>query len=259
MGRSPRTLASLVALAAASCGFGGGGAGGGNGGAPSLRVAAAASLRELCESTAPGFCAGRSASLVFSFEASSMLARQIAAGAAFDAFLSADSECVERVRDLADPDSIGPFLKNRLVLVAREGLESPPRDPEALASFGGRLALAGPAVPAGRYARAYLERQGVLGRLLRGVAGADDVRATLALVESGAADVAIVYATDALLARRARVVFTVPDADDPGVRYVACALRSSSDPALAREYVRSLFGDEFQSAALRMGFLRVPR
>lgn len=243
----------LVGLAA-SFGCDGGGA------PPSgrLAVAAASSLRELVEATRAAFEASHpGAAVAASFDASSTLARQIDAGAAYDVFLSADAATVERVRSRAVPGSIAPFLSNLLVVVAREGLANPPGDAAALGAFEGRLALAGPAVPAGRYARAYLERKGLLGALLPRAVNADSVRAALALVESGAADLAIVYETDARVARRARRAYAVPEADDPGVVYVACALAGAGDAAAAAAYLEFLESDAFRRAALDAGF-RLP-
>lgn len=221
-----------------------------------LAVAAASSLRELVEGTRDAFEASRpGVALVASFDASSSLARQIEAGAEFDVFLSADAATVERVRGHAELASIAPFLENRLVVVARAGLTSPPGDARALGAFEGRLALAGPAVPAGKYARAYLERKGLLAALDRRVVNADSVRGALALVESGAADLSIVYETDARIARSARRAFSVPKADDPGVVYMACSLAGARDEDAAAAYLLFLSSETFRRAALDAGFL----
>ena len=69
-----------------------------------------------------------------------------------------------------------------------------------------RLALGDPeAVPAGIYARRWLEGRGLWERLRGRVVPTLDVRAALAAVESGAAEAGIVYRTDARdLAARAR-------------------------------------------------------
>ena len=62
----------------------------------------------------------------------------------------------------------------------------------------------------------------------------ENVRATLAAVDAGNADAAIVYVTDARMATSARVAFEIPDAEQPRIVYVARASRATrSSPELA--------------------------
>jgi molybdate transport system substrate-binding protein len=222
---------------------------------PELSVAAAASLRELLESTREAFAVAHGgARLSFSFEASSTLSRQIEEGGAFGAFLSADAANVDRIAARLQADTRRVFLSNRLALVGRSDLAAPPADPAALAAGSFSLALAGPAVPAGRYARACLERMGLLATLEPRAVVADDVRAALALVESGTVDTAFVYLTDARLAQDARLLWMAPPEDDPGISYVAAAVLDA--PALARDYVAWLGSEAFLVRAEELGFLR---
>jgi molybdate transport system substrate-binding protein len=223
-----------------------------------LTVAAAASLREVLESTKPSFVAEHpGAEVTFSFGASSRLARQIEAGAAFDVFLSADAESVDRAGGRVVAVSRAPFLGNRLVMVARPGLAQAPAAPAELVGTTLRIALAGPAVPAGRYARELLAGLGLLASVEPRVANATDARATLALVESGAADVAFVYLTDARDSR-AVLLWTAPAGHGPAIAYVAAALTATGATAtapLAGQYLLWLRGPRFLAEARRLGFL----
>src|SRR5262245_46388181 len=221
--------------------------------APRLSVAAAASLRELLQSTQAEFSAAHGgAQLDFSFEASSTLSRQIEEGGSFGAFLSADAANVDRIAARLQADTRRVFLANRLVLVGRSDLATPPADPAALAAGRWSLVLAGPAVPVGKYARAYLERKGLLATLEPRAAVADDVRAALALVEAGTADTAFVYLTDARVAKDARLLWTAPPEDDPGITYVAAAVQGA--PPAARAYVEWLRSEAFLARAEELGF-----
>ena len=239
MTRAPLLLLAALALLA------------GCGGDAVLRLGVAASLRELVVDTAPAFEQAHGVALRPSFEASSAIARQIEAGAPLDAFLSADAENVERVRARLDAATVTRFLGNRLALVGRAGLAAAPSRLEELPAHPGRIALAGPAVPAGRYARARLASLGLLDALAARVVVADNVRAALALVEAGAADFAIVYATDARLSQHARLLWTAGD-DEDGVAYVAAAVAGA--PPAAAAYVRWLLGAEVQQRAAALGF-----
>ena len=234
-----------------------------------LTIAAASSLRELVLAASEQFAREHpGAPLRASFDASSTLARQIDAGMAFDVFLSADADTAARVRDRLQADTLVPFLENRLALVGRADLQSPPRTPaELLAPTGehagqpkGRIAVAGPAVPAGKYTRAWLASADLLAPLAPRLVDADNVRAALALVEAGAADFAFVYRTDAAVAKRAQLLWVAPEggADDAAaVVYVAAAVAGA--PPRAAAFVRWLQGPAFRALAEQHGFLPPPR
>jgi molybdate transport system substrate-binding protein len=188
-------------------------------------------------------------------------------------FLSADAFNLDRLGPLVDSSTRRVFLGNTLVLVGRAGLEPPPADPAALAGRPLSVALAGPAVPAGRYARAWLEQAGLLAALESRLVVADSVRATLALVESGAADCGFVYLTDARAARHAQLLWSAPpgagaragtsagtsagQGSGAEIAYVAAALGASTSP-WADAFLDWLGGETCLAAALEAGFLPPP-
>jgi molybdate transport system substrate-binding protein len=223
-----------------------------------LTVAAASSLRDLLESTLSDFRpAGRSLDLRVSYSASSTLSRQIEEGAPFDVFISADATNLDRLGVLVDADTRRVVLGNTLVLVGREDLPDAPADPSALAAGTLRVALAGPAVPAGRYARAWLAQAGLLEELQERIVLADSVRAALALVESGAADCGFVYLSDARVAKNARLLWSAPSGASPQITYVAAVLAGSSSP-WPDALLDWMGGEVFLRAAAEAGF-KAPR
>lgn len=223
-----------------------------------LSLAAAASLREVVAEAAAAFHSQRGgAAPLLNFEASSTLARQIGEGAAIDVFLSADRENVVRAGARVRPAEARVFLANELVLAVRAGDRDAPRDPAAFAESGFTLGLAGEEVPAGRYARNYLEGLGLLERFAGRVALGNNVRATLALLESGAVRGAFVYRTDAVAAGPGiEIAHVAPRAAAPVV-YLAAAVDAGPgqsphpDVAAFLEYLRS---PEFSSMAEARGF-----
>ncbi|MCI5139310.1 MAG: molybdate ABC transporter substrate-binding protein, partial [Candidatus Electrothrix sp. AR1] len=77
-----------------------------------------------------------------------------------------------------------------------------------------RIALGSPrSVPAGQYAKQALEHAGVYALLAqqRKLVMAKDVRQALLYADRGEVNGAFVYQTDALLARNAKILFTVPN------------------------------------------------
>lgn len=197
-------------------------------------VLAAASLQEALGEAADAWARQRHPRPVLSFAGSSVLARQIEAGAPADLFISADEAWMDRLdqRSLLAPGSRRVIAGNRLVLIAPS--DSPVKlriakgFPLARALGAGRLAMADPAaVPAGRYGRAALEALGVWAAVEPRVVRSENVRAALALVERGEAPLGIVYATDAAASRKVRVVGVFPPSSHPPIRYPAARLKTA--------------------------------
>lgn len=222
-----------------------------------VRVGAAASLRDvLGEAKAQYEALHPGTSLSIEFAASSVIARQLEAGAELDVFVSADRENLDRVAASIDAVTVGPVLGNALCIVARDGLEHAPSSPAELTAVEGRIAVAGAAVPAGKHARALLRDAGVFDAVEAKLVDAEDVRATLALVESKAADVGIVYVTDGKAARSARITWTAAAGQGPKVVYFAGAHRDANDAA--RSFTTWLRESaEFRAIAVKHGFLAV--
>src|SRR6266567_3748760 len=152
-----------------------------------IHVSAAASLMDALQEIARQY---RQATIVFNFGASSLLARQIIEGAPADVFISADEASMNRLqeRGLVALESRRSILSNSLVIVIPSDSTmriSSPRDLLAVR----RVALAAPdAVPAGIYAKEYLQHLGLWDRVSSNVIPTDNVRSALAAVESGNVD-----------------------------------------------------------------------
>jgi molybdate transport system substrate-binding protein len=224
--------------------------------AEDLTVFAAASLTDALQEIGGSYRNEAGTAVGFSFGASSDLARQIVAGAPADVFFSADTarmDAVEKAGLVAPGDRVD-LLSNILVVIEGAGATSRLAVP---ADLGGvrRLALADPeAVPAGVYARKWLESIGLWERLQQRVVPLLDVRAALAAVASGNADAAIVYRTDAALSKRVRIAFEVPKAEGPSIAYVVAAISSSRNPA-ARAFVKRLRAAETARVFEKHGFI----
>lgn len=223
-------------------------------------VLAAASLQESLTAAADAWARKGHPRPVISFAASSVLARQVEAGAPADLFVSADEEWMDYLaqRKLVRPETRAGLLTNRLVLVApassRLRLAVAPRMALAQALGTGRLAIADPdSVPAGRYGREALTRLGAWPQAAPRLARAENVRAALALVARGEAPLGVVYATDALAEPRVRVVGLFPAASHTPITYPLAALARSANPE-GEGFRRFLLGGEAKAIFRRYGF-----
>jgi molybdate transport system substrate-binding protein len=221
-----------------------------------ILVFAAASLTDALEEIGKAWQAASGHRVLFNLAASSDLGRQVCAGAPADVFFSADRErmdLVERAGMVRAADRV-ELLSNSLVVVVPAASSRQVVAPGDLLGVK-RLALADPeAVPAGVYARRWLQSLGLWERLRDRVVPALNVRAALSAVESENADAAIVYRTDALLSRRARIAFEVPRDRAPQIAYVVAALAASNKPA-AREFVAYLESPSARAVFEKYGFV----
>jgi molybdate transport system substrate-binding protein len=194
---------------------------------PPLTVFAAASLRDALTRIAQEY----HAEVTFSFAGSGTLARQIAAGAPADAVILAHPDWTDwlQTRGLLQPDTLRDVAGGQLVVVGPAGAEPLAVPPDAVALIaaldGGRLAMGQrDAVPAGAYAREWLQHIGAWDALLPHLAETDNVRAALALVALGAAPMGVVYASDAVAEPRVQVIYAVPSDAHTPIRYPAAAI-----------------------------------
>lgn len=196
-----------------------------------ITVFAAASLKNALDDTNAAFAKATGVKVTVSYAASSALAKQIEQGAPADIFISADLQWMDYLgeRKLIKPDTRFNLLGNKLVLIApaasRIGNVSigPGFDIAKLAGSG-RIAVADVnAVPAGRYARAALEKLGAWAKAEPKLAQAENVRATLAFVARDETPIGIVYETDAKVEPKVKVVGAFPDDSYPPVIYPVAA------------------------------------
>ena len=215
-------------------------------------MAAAASLQDALRVIAANYQRTSNDRVLFNFAGSNVLALQIRAGAPVDIFLAADERTMNSVRSLVTARR--PLLSNTLVVVsnirvgdARELLRAR------------RIALGDPnTVPAGVYAREYLQRIGLWRDLLPKIIPMENVRAALAAVDGGNVDAAIVYKTDAMLVRRSHVAFEITGVDAPRIVYPVAIVRASRHPAAARRFLNYLTSTEALIVFRRFGFQVLP-
>jgi len=229
--------------------------------APGLTVFAAASLTDALHDIGVLWQAQGHPALVFSFAASSTLARQIEQGAPADIFASADETWMDELakHHKIDPGTRVDLVGNTLVLAERKATLKPidlkpGADIIGLLGPGERLAVGDPThVPAGIYAKQALQKLGLWAALASRLAPAEDVRAALMLVQHGETPAAIVYGTDVKFAPGVGVAGTFPaDSHDP-IRYpIAATPRGASKDGLA--FLTFLHTDDAQVVFRHYGF-----
>jgi molybdate transport system substrate-binding protein len=225
-----------------------------------VHVYAAASTRDAVEEIARDYQAQFHVPVDVTAEASSTLAKQIEQGADADLFLSADEDWADYLADRKLVEQRHDLLGNRLAVITPADSALRPTKLADLAAPGVKLlALAGPSVPAGRYARQALEKEGVLDSVKDRIIEAGNVRAALTFVVKGEADAGVVYVSDAAAAGdKVRTAFIIPEDLHKPIRYVLALLKRDSIKPSARQFDEFLRGEAAASVFRKADFQVLP-
>ena len=219
-----------------------------------VNLSIAASLKEVINELSDGFAKKHpGVKFIKNYGASGQLAKQIESGAPSDIFISANIEWMEYVKNkkLADVASIGTFTYNTLVFAGTPGKAASMQDLTKLE----RIAIGSPkSVPAGEYAMEAFKRAGLGRQLEKKLIMAKDVRECLMYAERGEVDGGFVYQTDALQAKQAKILFTVPQGLYPRVTYPMSLTVAGAKSRDAAAFFAYLHGDEAQSVLAKYGF-----
>ncbi|MBY0383020.1 MAG: molybdate ABC transporter substrate-binding protein [Xanthobacteraceae bacterium] len=196
-----------------------------------LTAFAAASMKNALDEIDAAYAAKSGHTVVASYAASSVLAKQIEQGAPADAFISADTAWMDYgiKNETINASTRTDLLGNSIVLIA-------PKDSKigtveikqgfdlAKLAGDGRIATGDVAsVPVGKYAKAALEKLGSWKDSEPKFAMAESVRAALTLVSRGEAALGIVYSTDAKVDPGVKIVGTFPADSHPPIIYPVAA------------------------------------
>lgn len=228
-----------------------------------LRISAAASLREVIPTIGELFTQQSAVGLAYNFGASGQLLAQIRQGAKVDVFISAARLQINQALEekLANSESLRVIAGNRLVVIV------PGASARTLTAFAQitdakfeRLALGQPAsVPAGEYAMQAIGQAGLSAAVRPRLIYASNVRQVLEYVKRGEVDAGFVYASDAQEAGQAvHVVWTVAADQHDAIEYPAVVLRASAHPQLARRFVEHLLSPASLAILTAAGFSPPP-
>ncbi len=249
------------ALALAALGlFGCGGADSANRSGRPVMLFAAASASGALDEVREQFKRETGIDVKASYAASSTLAQQIAYGAQADVFVSANTDWA----DFLDRDSNVPvkqrrdLLGNRLVIIVPADSQLNIQSPQDLLDKAvERLALADyTAAPAGIYAKRALKKLGLWEQLKgdKKVVSGMDVRQALAYVEAGAVEAALVYATDAAVSAKVKIVAEIPAELTGPIRYPIVLLQQGQSNPRAESFYRYLHSPEAARVFRKHGF-----
>ncbi len=220
-----------------------------------LNLSVAASLKEVINELSASYTAKNPGTVFLkNFGPSGTLAGQIENGGPADLFIAANTEWMDYLNNkkLVDASSVNTFAWNSLVFVGTT--TKTVGSIKDLAKLD-KIAIGSPkSVPAGDYAMTAMTKSGVVTKLSDKFVMAKDVRECLMYAELGEVDGAFVYKTDALQAKKAKLLFTVPQELYPRVVYPMALTVKAAQNSEAKAFLAYLQGKEAKTVLTKFGF-----
>ena len=227
--------------------------------ADEILVSAAASLTDVLKEISNGYQSKSKHTVKFNFGPSNGLARQIEEGAPADIFFSADLPQMDTLdkNGRLEPGTRKNLLSNQLVIIVPADSKlvlSSPKD--LLKADVKKIALAEPSsVPVGVYTSKYLTDEGLWEQVKSKVVPVQDVRATLASVESANVEAGFVYKTDAAVSKKVKIVYEVPIDKGPRITYPVAVVKESKRKDAAHDFMNYLQSPVNRDVFKKYGFV----
>jgi len=221
-----------------------------------MTVGAAASLVQPITAFAEEYEARHPGARVrIEFGGSDTIAARIRQGIAIDLYVTADATIAETLHDEGIVRRPVAIARNRLVVAARK--DGPIADFDDLAKPGVRVAIGGPNVPIGAWAREALSAKGdayAIQVMTNVVTNELDVRGVVGKIELGVVDAGIVYRTDVPTFDTAVAVLPFDLDDTPPIIYSAAVTTDVTRGDEANRFIAELAGAAGRELLTNAGF-----
>lgn len=224
-----------------------------------LHVSAAASLTNAMNELAEIYNKDNpNVKIIFNFGSSGALQQAIENGGETDLFFSAAQKQMNALEDAGElaENTRKNLLRNEIVLIA------PNDSTKDIAAFEdvatdkvSKIALGEPAgVPVGQYSEEIFNALNILDAAKSKAVYGSDVRQVLAWTESGEVDCGVVYATDAAVSDKVKVICAAPEGTHKPVIYPAAVIKSSKNPDAAKKFLDFTSSDVAKKVFADYGF-----
>lgn len=208
-----------------------------------LTVSAAASLKEPIEKIAELYEKETNVKININLGSSGSLQKQIEEGAPVDLLISAQKSQVDALinKGLIEKGTCKELLTNSLVLIVSNNYDKIINSMDALKNKDIKLALGeAETVPAGLYAKEFLQNIKLWESLKDRIIYTMDVKAVLNYVESGDAEAGIVYRSDAVNLKSSYIAYMIPTNTHQPIIYPAVVMEKSNNKASAKDFIEFL-------------------
>lgn len=224
-----------------------------------LHVSAAASLTNAMNELAELYAKDNpNVKIIFNFGSSGALQQAIENGGETDLFYSAAQKqmnALEEKGELAEGTRKN-LLENAVVLIVPSDSTKDIKSYEDVATDKvQKIALGEPkGVPVGQYSEEIFTNLNILDAVKAKAVYGSDVRQVLAWTESGEVDCGVVYATDAAISDKVKVICAAPEGTHKPVIYPAAAIKSSKNLDAAKKFLDFTGSDAAKKVFEKYGF-----
>ena len=224
-----------------------------------LHVSAAASLTNAMNELAELYAKDNpNVKIIFNFGSSGALQQAIENGGETDLFFSAAQKqmnALDEKGELAD-GTRKDLLRNEVVLIVPIDSDKNISDfNDAASAKVEKIALGEPkGVPVGQYSEEIFTALNILDAVKAKAVYGSDVRQVLAWTESGEVDCGVVYATDAAISDKVKVICAAPEGSHKPVIYPAAAIKSSKNLYAAKKFLDFTSSDAAKKVFAKYGF-----
>lgn len=227
-----------------------------------LHISAAASLTDaMKEISAEYQKISPDTKIIFNFGSSGALQQAIENGGETDLFFSAAQKQIDALEKSENifPETRKNILENEIVLIAPIDSEKNIKNFSDLTNENIKnIALGEPkGVPIGQYSEEILKNFGILDTVKEKSVYGSDVRQVLAWVESGEADCGIVYATDAKISDKIKIISVAPKNFHTPAIYPAAIVKNSKNIDSAKKFLDFLSTDNAKKIFEKYGFTSI--
>ncbi len=223
-----------------------------------LIVSAAVSLTEALEEIKTWYEAENDVNITFNFGGSGSLAQQIQQGAPVDVFISANQTWMDTLEEEGRlvPQTRIDLTGNSIVLIAGIGSELGYVSFEDIdADDVEQVAIGHPeSVPAGMYTEGILKKLDKWDQMEDKLVLAKDVRQVLTYVETGNVDIGFVYASDALISNKIKVIAKASSSWHEPIIYPAAVIADTDYKEEAISFTTFMKTEEAQAIFKKYGF-----
>ena len=194
--------------------------------------------------------------ILYNADSSGTLQTQIEEGARCDLFFSAADKQMNALvdEDLAKKDTVEDILENKVVLIKPKDGETKVTGFENITDAA-NIALAGDSVPVGQYSREIFDNLGITDEVNKmEINEGKNVSEVLAAVSEGSNEIGIVYATDAAISDKVKVLMEAPKNTHKPVVYPIAMVNSSKNPDVAKDFIAYLSQDAQKNILAKYGF-----
>lgn len=224
-----------------------------------LTVSAAASIQDALDELKTQFERQHNGiKITYNFGSSGALQQQITKGAPVDLFLSASEEQFMKLENNGYIEKKDILVGNEIVLIVPKGKDKEIKTFEDLSFKTKKISIGIPeTVPAGMYAKEYLENLNLWDKLKDKIVYAKDVRQVLTYVETNNVDAGIVYKTDALQSESI-LISTIADSSlHTDIVYPVGIIKSSKHPTESNLFYKFLQSKQAMEIFEQYGFTNI--